>query len=180
MFSRFRVAAVIFCLAAMPVFAACNGDIGPTGPPGPDGPPGADGLDGLDAHPSVLGFASLNAGDGPTGACIWLPAGAFLPCLYHFGGVHTDSVTVTQNAVGDYAVRFYGSYEPFEAGGAAMHDFTILATVNQGDGTYVAAASNSSDGGAFADGTEVFTRVQIWKTDDLTPADKDFSVLIVR
>ena len=167
---------------------ACEGPVGPAGSSGADGSTGAagaDGADGADGESSLVGYASFNAGDGPGGACVWVPDGGFLPCVYNLGGSSTDSVTVEKTAVGDYRVFFHGNYGSFEEGASLRYLFTVLGTIYQGDGTYVAAASHTSDGFASAAGlggglVRVETRVQIWNTTDLTPADKDFSVVLLR
>lgn len=174
------------------MIVACEGPIGPTGPAGDTGADGATGAAGAagaagaDGESSLVGYASFNAGDGPTGACVWLPGvpgGGFLPCVYNFGGSSTDSVTVAKNAVGDYHVVFHGKYGPNVGGESLRFYFTVLATITQGDGTYVVAASHASDGSASHGGTDELvrleTRVQIWNTTDLSPADKDFSVVML-
>jgi len=41
------------------------------------------------------------------------------------------------------------------------------------------SASRGDDGGAWEDGRKVWTRVRIWKTDDMTPAKQDFSFFLL-
>ena len=183
---------VLFSFSLIMILA-CEGPIGPAGPAGSAGTAGADGADGAagaagadgaDGESVLVGYGSFNAGDGPGGACVWLPDGSSdFPCVYNFGGSSTDSVTVAKNAVGDYHVVFHGKYGPNVGGESLRFYFTVLATITQGDGTYVVAASHASDGSASHGGTDELvrleTRVQIWNTTDLSPADKDFSVVML-
>lgn len=167
------------------MITSCEGPAGAVGPAGPAGPAGAEGPAGVDGNNSLIGFAMINSGDGPTGACIWSAEGTFLPCVYNIGGSATDSVTVEKIAVGDYRVFFHGNYgpKPVDPDVSLRYLFTVLANTSQGDGTYVAAASHASDGFASADGTDnivrLESRIQIWNTTDLAPADKDFTVVML-
>ena len=196
--SRFRLAIALFSMAAIPMFAACTGDAGPAGPAGAAGADGSDGSDGSGgpigpagpAGPiSVVAFAHINAiGDAnsPTGACVWLPGVApNLPCVFYFGGAGTDSVNVTANAVGDYNLTFFGDFGSFAAGGSAdRQEMVILATVTQGDGTYVASVEQATGGGTctpagFQDHITVCVRV--WQADSPTTlADRNFTVAVLR
>jgi len=189
-----RLAGITLSIFALGMLAACEGDTGPagttgaagaTGPAGPAGPPGPPG------PVSTLGFASINLGDGPTGACIPpIPAPPGLPCVYYFGGDSVTSVTVTQlTGIGDYEVRFFGSFPGFTAGEVYRYDMTVLATVIEALGQYVAApityCGDTACAGAVVDqatgvASEIYVRVQVWRTSDLTPVDKDFSVAIFR
>jgi hypothetical protein len=168
---------------AIGILTGCDGSTGaagatgPAGPAGPAGPPGP---------VSTLGFASINLGDGPTGSCI-PPAG--VPCVYFMGGDGVTSVIVTQlTGVGDYEVRFFGSWAGFTPGESQRYRMTVLATVIEADGQYTAApitfCGDTACAGAVVDATglasEIFVRVQVWRTSDLAPADKDFSVAIFR
>jgi len=111
-----------------------------------------------------------------------------LPCVYYFGGDSVTSVSVTQlTGIGDYEVRFFGSFPGFIVADAHRYDFTVLASVTEADGQYAAQPMVTvGDGtGAVVDdvtgiASEVFVRVMIWRTSDLTAIDKDFSVAIFR
>ena len=169
-----RVVGIALCVVAIALFAACEGDTGPTGATGPAG------------SSSVIGFAHINTlGDAnsPLGACVWpdttgVGPRTAPPCVFNFGGAGTDSVTVVRNGPGDYLVQFWGSFESFVNDiDADRHELTKLAAITQGDGSYVIAIDNP---GGVAREDLISVVVTIWKSDDLTLADTNFSVLLLR
>jgi len=178
----FQLIGVIFSVFAMGMLGACEGDTGPAGATGPAGPAGPEGPPG---PVSIAAFASINLGGGPGGACV-APGGP-PPCVYYFGGDSVTNVTVTQlTGVGDYEVRFFGSWCCFASGESHRYQMTVLASTQEGDGQYIAAPLQATSGGVrVPDGTtgiatEIFTRINVWNSSDLTPADADFSVAIFR
>jgi hypothetical protein len=106
------------------------------------------------------------------------------------GGDSVTSVIVTQlSGVGDYEVRFFGSWPGFVGGETHRYDWTTLASVIEAEGQYAASpitqCGNTTCSGAIVDDTtglasEIWVRIQVWNTSDLVPADKDFSVAIFR
>jgi len=152
------VGAVVFALAAI-ALAACEGDQGPAGPAGPEGPEGPS---------SLIAWVTVNAQGVPN------PAAGF---LRDFGGADTDSVIVTRNGAGDYEVRFFGTYAPF----GSKHELHVVTTITEDtDGEYVATSDFTQGGGAQADGSEFWTNVNVYKTDDLSRDDRDFMVMVLR
>jgi len=94
-----------------------------------------------------------------------------------FGGEGTVSVEVTKDSVGAFEVRFHGTYDSI----ANKHDLTVLVTITQSTAAQeVASADFYQNGGAQADGSEFWTKVYIFKTDDHTLTDLNFSVLVLR
>jgi len=135
---------------------------------------------------SVVAFANINAiGDAnsPTGAC---PTATAVPCVFYFGGVGTDSVEVERNSLGDFTVKFFGDFGSFAGGGTAdKHEMTILATVTQGDGTYVASVEQATGTGGGCNSLgrqdQINVCVLVWQADDpATFADQNFSVAVLR
>jgi len=168
---RFRIAGVIFCLAAIALFAACEGDQGPAGPAGPEGPS------------SIVGFAHVNAFDdagSPIGACVgWNPTGT-RPCIFNLGGEATDSVTVQKTALGKYKVQFYGNYGQFVSGTGRL-EMTILATTTSADGQYVATVEQHLGPGEGLGRTDLINIiVWVWEAETGTFADRNFSVVVLR
>jgi hypothetical protein len=106
-----------------------------------------------------------------------------VPCVFHFGGAPTDSVNVEKIAVGEYWVKFFGSYGSFVST-AGRHEVVILATITQGDGTYVVSVEQAVSGNAcnaLGRTDQINTCVRIWQADNpATLVDKNFSVAIIR
>ena len=147
---RIRVAGIIFCMVAITLLAACEGDQGPAGPAGPAGPS------------VIIAFASVHA--------------IASPVAWNFGGAGTDSVVVTRGGVGIYEVRFHGDYADF----IGKNDVTVLVTVEEGEQRHVASADFTIGGGSQSDGSEFWTDVLIYDPSNGVAADKDFAVLVLR
>jgi hypothetical protein len=99
------------------------------------------------------------------------------------GGSGTDSVRVQTNGTGDYSVGFYGSFGSFDDNPALGDrlELVALASVTRGDGSHVAVVENLGQGaGSTAQPDLITIRVRIFKTDNLTLANKDFSVVVMR
>jgi hypothetical protein len=151
---RVRVAGIIFCMVAIALFAACEGDQGPAGPAGPAGPEGPG---------TIIGYATVLATNTPS--------------IRVFGGADTDSVFVTRLGPGEFEVRFFGKYEPF----TSKNELTVVASLMEGaTGDHVAVADFTQGGGSQADGSEFWTNVIVFNTNSWVRANLDFSVVVLR
>jgi len=106
--------------------------------------------------------------------------------VFLFGGVGTDSVNVERNSLGDYTVKFFGDFGSFDTnpGTTDRAEMIILATVTQGDGTYVASADQANSPGtcnSLGRQDQINVCVRIWQSDSPTTlADQNFSVAVLR